>query len=148
MKKTNVSLLMLLASLTICSSAIAESISKDEYFFLTKNIDAEYSTAIVQCNTLSADASANCISAAKNNRKISKDELLSLYKPFPNKNKNSSKVENLKEPTTNDWHGAVIEDGLSKDEAESAVTEAKPIESIVIPLRKEIFTNQNKSIMM
>lgn len=148
MKKTNVSLLMLLASLTICSSAIAESISKDEYFFLTKNIDAEYSAAIVQCNTLSAEASANCISAAKNNRKISKDELLSLYKPFPNKHKNSSKVENLKESTTNDWRGAVIEEGLPNDEVENAVTEARPIESIVIPSRKEIFTNQNKSIMM
>lgn len=148
MKKTNVSLLMLLASLTICSSAIAKSISKDEFFFLTKNIDAEYSAAIVQCNTLSAEASANCIVAAKSNRKTSKDELQSLYKPLQNKHKNSSKVENLKESTANDWRGAVTEEGLPNDEAESAVTEAKPIESIVIPLRKEIFTNQNKSIMM
>ncbi|MGZ8271129.1 MAG: hypothetical protein ACXW1T_07970 [Methylophilus sp.] len=148
MKKSNVSLLMLLVSLNICSSAIAESISKDEYFFLTKNIDAEYSAAIVKCNKLLTEARANCTSAAKSNRKISKDELLSLYKPFPNMNKNSSKVENLRESTTNDWSGAVIEEVLPKGEAESIVTEAKPIESIVIPLRKEIFTNQNKSIMM
>jgi hypothetical protein len=76
------------------------------------------------------------------------DELQSLYKPLSNKHKNSSKVESLKKSTTNDWRGAVIEEGLPNDEVENAVTEARPIESIVIPSRKEIFTNQNKSIMM
>jgi hypothetical protein len=148
MKKSNFTVITLLIGFILNTNALAESISKDKYTFLKKNIDTKFGTAIVRCNAPSENASVEYIKIANGNRDVSKAKLHNVYTPEAKIITNTSKADGVQKERHCELNRAALENEHSKVDLESVVTKVSPIEPMLIPAWKDIFTSQNKSITM
>lgn len=81
MKNIKISVLSLAIGLAMSTGAMAESMSKDQYKSLEKDIDTEYKAAKTVCESLAGNANDICVAEAKGKMNIAKAELEYNYKP-------------------------------------------------------------------
>ena len=81
MRNFNIGTLALAVGLAFSVGAMAESMSKEQYKSLEKNLEAEYKVAKERCNSLAGNASDICVAEAKGKMNVGKAELEANYKP-------------------------------------------------------------------
>lgn len=81
MKNFNISPIVLAISLAFSASAIAESMTKDQYKSHVKSIESEYKVDKVACDSFKNNAKDICVAEAKGKQSVSKAELEANYKP-------------------------------------------------------------------
>lgn len=81
MKNFNSSAIVLAIGLAFSVGVMAESMSKEQYKYLEKNLEAEYKAANARCDSLAGNANDICVAQAKGNMNITKSELAANYKP-------------------------------------------------------------------
>ncbi len=81
MKNFNITALALALGLAFSMTATAESMSKEQYKLHEKNINAEYKSARVRCESLAGNAEDICDAEEKGKRNVSRAELEQNYTP-------------------------------------------------------------------
>lgn len=81
MNNFNINALALGLSLALSAGAMADSIPKNQYQVLNKNITAEYEAAKAGCDSLADNANDICVADAKGKKNIAKTTLENNYKP-------------------------------------------------------------------
>lgn len=81
MKNLKISAIALAIGFAFSVGAMAESMSKEQYKSLEKNLEAEYKVAKAGCDSLAGNANDICVAEAKGKKNIAKAELEANYKP-------------------------------------------------------------------
>jgi hypothetical protein len=81
MKKINFSVMTLATCLIFGAPAIAENMTRNQYTSQKKNIEVEYKSAKVGCDSLAGNTNKICIANAKRNKNVATAELKYKYKP-------------------------------------------------------------------
>jgi hypothetical protein len=81
MKNFNISMIGLAIGLAFSTSAMAESMSKNQFESHLKNIEAEYKLAKVRCDSFAGNTNDICVAEAKGKSSIAKADLEASYKP-------------------------------------------------------------------
>lgn len=81
MKKFNISAIALAIGLISTASAMAESMTKNQYKSQMKSIESEYKINKATCNSSSGNAKDICVAEAKGKQNIAEAELEANYKP-------------------------------------------------------------------
>ncbi len=79
--KFTAQLILLTSCLVFNVSAIAESMSKNQYELQDKKLEAEYESAKNRCDTLKGNVNDICIAKAKGRRSVAKAELKARFNP-------------------------------------------------------------------
>lgn len=78
----SIAAVVLVVGLIFSLAATAKSMSSNEYKFLEKNIEVEFTSAKTRCNSLLGVAIDRCLTEAESIRNVSKTELDAKYKRF------------------------------------------------------------------
>jgi hypothetical protein len=81
MKNLNISVIALAVTLAFSASAMAESMTKNQFKVNEKSIEAEYKSAKAGCDSFAANARDICIAEAKGKMSVAKADLEASYKP-------------------------------------------------------------------
>ncbi len=81
MNKFNMTAIAVAVGVVFSTSAMAESLSKDNYKATEDRIVAEYTTAKTHCDSLSDNTKDICIAEAKGKEKVARAELEARYEP-------------------------------------------------------------------
>ena len=87
-------------TILVSMTVMAKSMSDDQYNFLKNNIEVEYTSAMVRCNSIAVVKKSLCLSEAQSTRNASKVDLDNYIKlhtetPMPQA-RNNGKQNNLK----------------------------------------------------
>ena len=83
MNNLNITTIAALFALAFSASAIAQSMSKDDYKAGKEKIAAEYKSGKAGCNSLAGNAKDICVAEVKGKESVAKAELEAGYKPTP-----------------------------------------------------------------
>ncbi len=81
MKHLKINAIVLAIGLAFSVGAMAESMSREQYKSLEKDLEAEYKSAKAQCKSLAGNANDICIAEAKGRKNVAQAELEANYKP-------------------------------------------------------------------
>lgn len=81
MKNPNLLRLTFAISLIFSVSAMAESMTSNQYASQKKSIEVEYKSAKAGCDSLAGNANKTCVAEAKSNKNVANAELKYKYKP-------------------------------------------------------------------
>jgi len=81
MDKFNFSVIILAICFIFSASAMAESMTRNQYISQKKTIDVEYKSAQAGCDSLAGNATDICIAKAKSKKNVAYAELKYQYKP-------------------------------------------------------------------
>lgn len=128
MNKFNISAIAVAIGLAFSFSAMAQTMSKDDYKSRMDTIAADHKSARADCNAFSANAKDICLAGAKGREKVAKAELEASYKPTQ-KNTYDARVARAEADYTIarekcDDHAGNVKDVCVK-EAKAAQTTAK-----------------------
>lgn len=81
MKNFNIKVIAIALSLAFNASAMAESMTKNQYKSHVKSIESEYKVDKSACNSSTGNAKDICVAEAKGKKSVAKAELEANYKP-------------------------------------------------------------------